>query len=291
MNQSSLSDLLTTLPLLYEEVSKHSAYQSIPEFVTSAIGYQVPIQEEWRDDKIRWRYFSGVLTDPKLLKWCDFGANTGFFALTLAHTFPERQVLAIEANSSHARFIETVMSSFNLANLSIRTEAVTIDNLSSIPPQDVLLHLNVLHHAGMDFDKGRVSGPGDFMAYAEDYLHRLRGRTRTLVFQLGSNLWGDKSKPIVDHWDDATKLLLYCRLLIRSGWRIDHIAYASKGANGIEYSSLSETIVAHLRKELPETSAVQKELGRYNLTQHVGEFYRRPLFICTDPGAPRKGDA
>ena len=265
---------------LYADLSKHSAYQSIPDFVARTIDYQVRIDEQWRGDRVRLDYILPLLADPALRQWGDFGANTGFFSLSLAHDFPERQVLAIEANPRHADFIRRIGEVFELANLQVIGRPVAIDDLNTIPRQDVLLHLNVLHHAGADFDRGKVTGPDDFPAYAADYLERLHACTRTLVFQVGTNLWGDKTKPVIDHADDAGKLDLLAGLLSRSGWRIDDVAYATRrGAGPIHYEPLPGIDGATTLRAADFAGVLQE----FDLPSHVGEFYRRPLFTCSSP--------
>jgi hypothetical protein len=266
---------------LYTDPSKHSAYQSIPDFVSHAIGYQVRINEDWRGDRVRLEYILARLPSHELHQWGDFGANTGFFSLSLAHDTPTRQVLAIEANPNHANFIQRISDVFEINNISVAEQSITIDGLATIPRQDVLLHLNVLHHAGADFDKGRVTGPSDFLAYAQTYLERLHACTRILVFQVGTNLWGDKSKPIIDYREDAAKYELLSQLLLRSGWKIDDVAYAKwREGKPVCYQSLSDVMRDAAR---PTARQLQAALNQFDLSRHLGEFYRRPLFICSSP--------
>ena len=284
MNSPNQSALKASLASLYSDKSKHSSYQSVPDFVAKVIDYQEAIQENWRGDSVRLSYIESRLASKELVNWCDFGANTGFFSLTLAHRYPERQLLAVEANPNHAAFISKIIQAFHMGNIQVLGEPITLETLAKVQGQDVMLHLNVLHHAGADFDKGLVSGTDDFLTYAEEYLRRLRKCTRKLVFQLGSNLWGDKSKPIIDHRADAEKLALFAGLLQRAGWRIDEVAYAANNeGRSIEYRALSFDVTSALESDLPRISMpkIESALEHFNLSNHIGEFYRRPLFICT----------
>jgi hypothetical protein len=282
MNSGEAAALRDELKALYDDRSKHAIYQSLPAFVASALDYQFPIQDEWRGDTVRWQYLGPRLDRPDLVRWCDFGANTGFFSLTAAHEAPSRQIVAIEANPNHARFIERIRDAFGISNLTVRQQAVGIDELAQLGRHDVLMHLNVLHHAGMDFDRGRVSGAGDFPGYARDYLRRLRSVARILVFHVGSNLWGDKSRPIVPSGDEERKLRLFSGLLVDAGWAIDDISYAARPAQGpIFYDSLPAAVVSDLASGTGTSRSLRDALARYRLDAHVGEFYRRPLFICS----------
>lgn len=276
--------LKETLSRLYMDRSKHSSYQSIPDFVANAIDFRVEIKEDWRGDRVRLAYIESRLSSLHLRNWCDFGANTGFFTLTMAHQHRDRHVLAIEANPAHASFIETITSAFGMKNVEVLGEPVTFETLQPLPPQDVMLHLNVLHHAGMDFDQGLVTGPEDFFDYAEKYLRLLRGCTRHLVFQMGSNLWGDKSRPLIDHREDAAKLVLFSDLLTRAGWHIDDVSYAARTSDArVAYRSLSGPSLSQANPAvaLIKPNDIDALLAPFNLDQHPGEFYRRPLFICS----------
>src|SRR3546814_1231985 len=46
-----------------------------------------------------------------------FGANTGFFTLSLAYAHPQAEFIAVEANANHARFIELVANYFEIRNV------------------------------------------------------------------------------------------------------------------------------------------------------------------------------
>ena len=275
MSELDKGALRQRLSELYADMSKHSTYQTVPDFISDAIDYQVAIDEGWRGDRVRLRWFERVLAGEPGRRWADFGANTGFFSLSLANADPAREVLAIEGNPNHAEFIRTIAEGFGLRNLEVLSRAIAIDDLTSLPALDVMLHLNVLHHAGADFDAGKVGSAADFPAYAREYLGRLRERVATLVFQVGTNMWGDKSRPIIDFTDDVGKLVMLADLLRGAGWRIERIAYPTRPSEdrAIEYLDLSGDL------ELTDRSAIESALAPYNLGGHRGEFYRRPIFL------------
>ncbi len=283
MKQIDAASLREELANLYGDLSKHSNYQSIPRFVANAIDYHVNINESWRGDRVRLEYIRSRLP-VNTGSWGDFGANTGYFSLSLAQENPGLRVFAIEANRNHASFIRRIVSAFKLDNIEVIEKPIGIADLASLPRFDVLLHLNVLHHAGADFDTGLVTGPSDFVTYASRYLHRLLDCTDTLVFQIGTNLWGDKSLPIIDFQKDAAKLELLFGLLVDAGWRVDEVAYAVRNKeDSIGYVPLPQACLQ------PGTTAQLVEaLEPFNLANHTGEFYRRPLFIASRVDLPPK---
>ena len=269
---------------LYADTSKHSNYQSMPQFVMEQTGLRADIQQSWRGDHCRYEWIKRVvLNQSKGLRWCDFGANTGFFALSLAHDRPFDSVTAIEANPNHAGLIERVAGLVGLRNLLVRSAAIELKDLQDCGTFDVMLHLNVLHHAGADFDSGMIAGPGEFAPYARLYLGSLRKASRTLVIQIGTNLWGNKALAMVPAEDDVGRLRFLSSLLLDSGWCMRSIAYARKADGApIEYHPIADATVAALNRREPLTDGqLSAALSFYNLPTHTGEFYRRAIFVCS----------
>ncbi|MDE1181278.1 class I SAM-dependent methyltransferase [Paraburkholderia sp.] len=281
MSSSNINTARERLVALYGEVSKHSAYQTIPDFVSRELGYQETIQSNWRGDRNRLDYILKKLSPAAGQRWGDFGANTGFFTYTLAHGFPQTHFTAIEANDKHATFQREIKAIFEVGNVDMLNKAVSFDDLPALPEFDVLLHLNVLHHAGADFDRQYVSGEADFPAYAVNYLRQLRATNRAMVFQIGSNLWGDKTHPLVASTDDDNKIVYVSKLITDAGWKIRHLAYAKAGSDEIVYQDIAPTLIDALNTPgvRPDAKAIADALAPFNLTQHVGEFYRRGLYI------------
>lgn len=269
---------------LYSDQSKHSNYQSMPQFVVEATGLRADIEQSWRGDHCRYAWIREQIPDLSgPTRCCDFGANTGYFSLSIANERRTCQLTSIEGNPNHAALIERVVEIIGLRNVRVRRSTIGLGDLATIGDYDVMLHLNVLHHAGADFDKGAVRGPNEFASYARRYLEALTDRTRLLIFQAGSNLWGDKTQPIVARDDDLGRFRFFADILRGAGWSIRRIAYARKAPEEpIAYASIGDAIVAALESGRdPSDHEVREALAPYRLTEHVGEFYRRALFVCS----------
>ncbi len=283
--------LVRQLQGLYADLSKHSVYQSLPPFIEEALGLRFDIDPLWRGDSVRLQHILQHANTAKwqldCASWCDFGANTGFFSLSIAHQMPHAKVLAVEANSNHAAFIAALRDAFSLNRLLVLSQNVGRGGLEELGRHSVLLHLNVLHHAGFDFDRDDVKGIADFSLYAHEYLRRLTLNAHHLVFQMGSNLWGQKTLPIVAFDDEPAKIKLYAKWLIDAGWRIEDIAYATRVsplAEGdkpsVGYRSLPSALVPQC-SDWAAKDDLLTFLESLRLHEHPGEFYRRPLFICS----------
>lgn len=267
-----MNELKSELQRLYADFSKHSVYQNVPDFVSAELGYTEAIDEGWRGDRPRLAFLDECRTPARGETWLDFGANTGFFVLSLAHRCPQTFFIAVEVNPSHARFIERVADYFEMRNVEVIQRAVGLRELPRLPRSDFMLHLNVLHHAGHDFDAELVTERSGFAEYTRRYLASLREVTDAMLFQMGSNWGGDRNQPLVDGRADAEKLVTFSAWLLNSGWTPLAIAYAHRRENGrIEYNRLDERAAGQSGEE------------RYSwafLDRFPGEFYRRPLFVC-----------
>jgi len=276
-----VSTLKDELHALYADASKHAVYQSVPDFVASELDYSETIDEGWRGDRPRLEHLH-IQREPAAGEhWGDFGANTGYFTLSLAHRYPNTRFTAIEANSNHARFILRIADYFGLRNVKVIERAVGFRELTELPEFDFLLHQNVLHHAGHDFDVDLVPNLAAFPEYAVDYLSTLRRRTRAMLFQLGNNLGGNKTLPIVRTREDALKLQTFSKWLTTAGWSIREIAYPERHLDRVRYRSLERDPSAP-SWEISKitTDVLEIRLESLNLNQFPGEFYRRPLFVC-----------
>lgn len=276
-----MNPLQQQLRQLYGDNSKHANYQNVPTFVRDALGYQESIDESWRGDTARYAYLLHELKLQPGQTVADIGANTGFFVHSLAHSHPECRFVAYESHPNHVDFIRLVADAFALSNVAVADRPVDLAAIDELPVFDVLIHLNVLHHAGHDFDAGLVSGPQEMEQYAAAYLRQLASKGSLLVFQIGYNWGGDKSQPIVDPHDQRAMVAWLHRVLQRSGWQIERLAFATRAGRGeIVYQNLPASLIGLEPGSLQGSAALQEALQVYHLEQFKGEFYRRPLVIC-----------
>lgn len=279
-----MNELKAELQKLYADASKHSTYQNVPDFVSAELGYREPIDESWRGDRPRLAWLTSARAPVAGETWLDFGANTGFFTLSLAHRFRQTRFIAVEANPNHASFIERVARYFCMENVQVVQRAIGLVELPQLPRSDCLLHLNVLHHAGHDFDADAVPDKGQFANYAQRYLERLRERTSYMFFQMGNNWGGDKLQPLVGTREDQEKLDLFSGWLRSGGWHIAATAYATHGSLAeIHYEQLPSAICRSIDQgDATYETSLRAIFKALNLDRFPGEFYRRPLFLCSD---------
>src|SRR5690606_28886570 len=116
----------------------------------------------------------------------DIGANTGYLSLSIGHKY-DCQVTAYDINPNNVAFINALADYFGLTNVRAEVLEVSLANIGRLKPADICLNLNVLHHAGTDFDAQVVGGPDDLEPYVSQYLETVRDRYELHVMQLGYN--------------------------------------------------------------------------------------------------------
>jgi hypothetical protein len=268
-------NLKQQLTILYQDHSKHSQYQNIPEFVKETIGYSEPINEEWRGDTARYQCIVAAIEKLTPSSICDVGANTGFFSLSLAQRFPEIAVTAFEGNPNHVEFMKLIKEAFSLGNIEIKNYYIDDEGIGELGQYDMMLHLNVLHHAGVDFDKEKATYT-NLQNYLITYLKKVRQNAKTMVFQMGYNWGGNKQKPIVELQDDYGKLRYSADVFAKAGWEIQAIAHVIKDGSLAykNYPSQFSQVISHGGQ-----NEALLEYIRSQQLQCFSEFYRRPIFL------------
>ncbi|MCC3374062.1 hypothetical protein [Cohnella sp. REN36] len=274
-------ELNSMLKKLYNDESKHSRYQNIPKFVREAANYSEEIDESWRGDTARYEYVKRTINidDGEII--ADIGANTGFFTLSLANENKNAKFIAYEPNINHAAFISEIADHFQLSNVEIRGQSIGLKEINQISVSDRMILFNVLHHAGVDFDKELVRTKADFKEYAFQYLNQLRKKTKQLLFQIGYNWGGDKSNPIVDVNHVSEMTLYVSELFMNAGWQIKTIAFYSYSNKKGLYEDIHDDLLRGIIQNARDASVIEgleKHVHKLNMMGN-SEFYKRPIFV------------
>jgi hypothetical protein len=140
----------------------------------------------------------------------------------------------------------------------------------------VALHLNILHHAGHDFDDADVPDRDAFMTYGQDYLRRFRATADQMVFQMGYNWGGNKELPLIAKEDQAGKVRFTTELLDGAGWDVLGVGLAKR-----EGPDASVVIERFAPSDLPSADALDMWLKVRYGDDLWSEFYQRPLWFCS----------
>ncbi|MGB3868923.1 MAG: class I SAM-dependent methyltransferase [Flavobacteriales bacterium] len=271
----SLEESKTKLQELYSELSKHAQYQTLPTGLANKLDLQFEVNEEWRGDRPRLPLILDYARRNACKNILDVGANTGFFTLSLAEGLPNSKFLACELNRTHAAIITLLSEIGGHSNIAVTDTPAELANISAFGRFDLMLHLNILHHAGHDFDQTHVPNRESFKDYGAEYLSRFTKVAARMVFQMGYNWGGDKSLPLVKREDQEGKIQFTIGLMEEAGWTIEQVAFGKPGSGKfpVEYELV------------PLAVLIAKNDLQAWLTERYGqevwsEFYQRPLWFC-----------
>jgi len=278
LSQEVLSELNNLIP---QEKKEHYNYQDLESLVqvlsgeSHLVGYkqeQVPIDQE----RYQWLK-TRIVSLPGVRSVLEIGGNLGYICLRLVQELGLRAT-CLEPIEDYVRISTLLSEGFGLDHLyQSRCAFVLWDNIAELPEADVLINLNVIHHAGRVFDCEVVARLGGWAAYAQSYLEKLASKGRYLFFQTG-NTW-----PSARLFENTEAPEFLAGILARSGWRVIDIGICDR---------LPElTLSSH---PLSEMARIPRIWCQRNTTTDLVDYYhesrllasfptglaQRPLFFC-----------
>lgn len=237
---------------LYQNNSKHSAYQILPNCLLSLLNPdQLSTVSRFEAERMDYIVRHVHMQKKTVL---DIGGNTGYFTFEALDNGAQ-SVDYYEGNSIHADFVKTAVDILDL------NEKVTIHNdyflfKESTKRYDICFCLNVLHHLGDDFGveqdienvKSRIIDCINSLSYYVDFL----------ILQLGYNWKGDRKKCL---FRQGTKeeIISFIKRSCEKYWSIQDIGIAEKNINNVVYKAKSNQNISR--------------------NDTMGEFLNRPIFI------------
>lgn len=240
------------LSKLYMESSKHSNYQVLCSELRKIIPQdQLTIVSRYEYERLAY-ICSQIDFDGKNV--LDIGGNTGFFTMEAIRA-GAKHVDYYEGNKTHAEFVNVS------AKVLDCTEKVTVFPEYYLFNQnkkiyDIILCLNVVHHLGDDFDKGK-----DIQSAKNEMLsciNNMAAITDMMVFQMGFNWCGDKNNCLFEN-GTKTEMEDFLQKGTKDFWSIEKIGTAGSNDGVIEYNDMDEH--NNIRIDC------------------LGEFLNRPIFI------------
>jgi hypothetical protein len=210
-------------------------------------------------------------------KVVDLGANLGYFSIRLAS---ERNcyVHAYEALPEYAKSIEMSSQICEVQDfLKVSTKSITLEDIKQLEPTDLFLHLNVLHHAGIFYDKNKIFNSNDWYQYALNHLKFLSNVSDRLLIQIG-NMWGNQIL-----FDSDRSIDYICELLSLSNWDVKKIGLINDFDNFTYETYLPEDF-----DDIPRISIWRNSQTKLVEYKHDNEIIaelksgsaHRPIFLC-----------
>ncbi|RZK22439.1 MAG: DUF1698 domain-containing protein [Flavobacterium sp.] len=241
------------LVALYESSSKHSNYQVLPSSLANLIPQEnLTINSRYENERLAFLKENLDLSGKRIL---DVGGNTGFFSFESLEA-GAKEVVYFEGNAAHSNFVRSAANLLD-ANVEVFNEYLDFETPLAVPPFDIVLLFNVIHHLGDDF--------GDKDANLEaaklkmvDCVNYFRKHTQYLVLQMGYCWKGDRTKLL---FESGTKreMLDFLEDALVSNWIIEKIGVAEVSDGKTAYHPLDETNIER--------------------SDSMGEFRNRPILI------------
>jgi hypothetical protein len=297
-------DISETFVDLMEEFSRqrdcqHGNYQEIPPSIPVHLRERLPDYPKTRLDSARYNWLDsyGVFTSKRIL---EIGANLGYFSIRAASERNARAV-AYEPDNVLASAMGIIAKLSSVEDrVEIRSEEVTLCKWPELPCSDLVINLNVIHHAGRDFDTELVQTAEDWQSYAVKYLERLSTVAPLMVFQTGYT-WGPwdgtarRLVPLGDDIDSWTRKLMY-----QAGWKAVARGKAACARDVWSYKDINEgdelretAVINHVKELLTRLLhllplplqqeiriAKRQLLWRRTINTEIKRFGLRPLYIC-----------
>lgn len=265
--------------VLAEGDVRFSKYQSIPDFVRDklvGLGGKIVYSPNQIDlDARRFQFLKTVLP-REAVTVVEIGANLGYFGLSLAHDRPCKYIgyepleFCVSAASALAELGDVS------SHCEFRNEPVDLKDIRNLPDADLIIELNVLHHAGALFDKDQMQKLG-WRAYGLARLKALRERSARLFFQTGNSAGNETLFQSID----AVEFVF--DLLNSAGWKVRNVGTIDD-LESLEYVSHSyknrDAARTYTCRRDPVSNLVEYQLDGSVVGHLKTGLANRPLWYC-----------
>ena len=260
---------------------RFSNYQEFPTFLIkkypelSKIEYTV---NQINLDQKRYEWLLKNLPEDKYKNICEIGANIGFQSISFAYDF-RANIDCFETNTDYANLIFLISKLIKLDPLiNSSDKSINLENISNLNHYDLIINLNVLHHAGCIFDTQHVKKLDDWFDYSEKYLNKLLSKSKYLFFQSGNMQKGKAIFP-------SEKSIEYLKkIIIKSGWKILSFGVIKNlellDYESFNYDQIDEVNLFKCRRNSYEVDYFFNEKFVKSLETGLAQ---RPLWLCVNP--------
>ena len=248
--------------------SRHSNYQNI---VTKKLNRKII-----NHDQLRFNWVKKLIPIKKITRsLIDVGSNLGYFCLRFAK---ELNYYATGYEYEKPTFNKANLLKKKLNNIKYINKGLTIKDLNNLKNADLIIHLNVLHHAGHMYDKKLISNEKDWMRYSIRYLKKLSIKSKYLFFQTGNVNYNQR------YFRNEDTFKVIPKILKLSGWKIIKIGNIEFKSKKLYYRYYDPRNI----KKIPticcsrdkKSKKVFYKINNKIIFKYKSGFLQRPLFWC-----------
>ncbi len=202
---------------IIEGFKKSNEYRRLPKRVERQLNLKT---NQYKNDdfgiEIRYNLIKNKLLNSGIKSVVDLGGKSGFFSIQMLDENIISRACVYDVSSNALKFGNKIAKYLGLENeINFIEKKLSIDNINNIPNADVVLCLNLIHHAGVFFDIDLVGERG-WAEYAVDFLKILRKKYRIAAVSVGFK----GKKPV--NWLIPNRLrpVYFNKIANKAGWKV-----------------------------------------------------------------------
>ena len=249
--------------------SRHSNYQKFSE--------NLKINRNTINlDKMRFDWIKKIIKPKnKIKKVTEIGSNLGYFCIKFNHYFGTRSI-----GYEYEKITFKKANKLKKKNKDIKyiNKELNLKNLGQIKKTDLLIHHNVLHHAGHMYDKKLINSKNDWFKYSVNYMRILSKKSKYLFFQSGNVNYN------INYFQNDETFKVLPLILKKAGWRIIKIGNIDLVNKNIIYKTYNLKNILKIPKikcfrDKKTNKVFYKKKDKIIFKYKTG-FLQRPLFWC-----------
>ena len=171
--------------ILKEKKIIFTNYQEIPSFILknfkNSINFNEYKQKQIKLDTPRYKFLIKNTKVPKNV--LEIGSNICFFILNLSYYY-KCKTIGFEPIKKYSNLTNEFAKLSKIQKMiKSNPKPINIKNIKNLPKSDLIIELNVLHHAGNYFDNEAVKKLGGWRNYAKKRLQLLRKKHQIYFFK------------------------------------------------------------------------------------------------------------
>ncbi len=238
---------------LYQNVSKHSNYQVLPEILKTILDESsIKINSRFEKERMNFVLKYVDFTGANVL---DIGGNTGFFSFESIEN-GANSVTYYDGNGIHSEFVKE--ASYQLhKNIYVFNEYVDFKKEINNSPFDIVYLFNVIHHLGDDYGDTMITMEEAKLKMKEE-INYLTKHTEILILQMGFCWKGNRNLLLFEN-GTKSEMIEFIKDCINENWDI----------LGVGVPEVKNEITSY--EPLNESNIIRDD--------SIGEFRNRPIFI------------
>ena len=255
-----------------KKISRHFFYQKIPDFIS---GKKKNIKIDQDLMRLKWFLKHFKAKNANVL---DIGSNFGFMCLNLSKV---RKYICtgFESEKQVYKFSKKLKKKSKLTNVFFYNKQFKFNNLDNLKKYDIIILLNVLHHAGHTYDKNKIKNSKNWVNYTINYLKKIREKSKYIFFQTGNVNFNSQ------YFNSKNTFKIIPQIMKKSGWKIKKIGVVENFNSKIfNYKTYNQSEIKNIPlitcRRNKKNNLVEYKLKNKIIFRYKTGFLQRPLWLC-----------